>query len=85
MRELEKKESLSLEEVLSGKQRTSHLVAEEAILDMFERDPGTLHLRLEILDQLIRLAPFLHIDLDKMREMIELVLTEPPQRSPSRT
>jgi hypothetical protein len=75
LRNLEKKESLTIMEVLDGKQRGSPN-QEAVVLHMFERHPETLKLRLDLVEKLIRLAPFLRLNLDRMRDMITLCLAK---------
>jgi DNA-binding transcriptional MerR regulator len=70
MQELERKESLSLEKDPVGK-----AALEMTIEEMFLRDPEILCFRLLLLEKLIRLQPFLRIDLDRMR-LIRLYLAE---------
>jgi hypothetical protein len=41
---------------------------------MFTKDPETLHLRLNLLEKLIKLTPFFRIDPHEMRDMIQLSL-----------
>jgi hypothetical protein len=78
MQSLEKTERLSPQDVLDRKRIGDPLV-EEIILDMFARDPETLHLRLNLLEKLIRLAPFLRINLDHIRDMIQLQMGQKPK------
>ena len=76
MQRLEAKERLSLDEVLKGK-RIGDPSVEEPILDMLQKDPDTLNVRLIVIERLIRLAPFLKIGMDNIRDMIGILLTEP--------
>ena len=74
MQELERKESLSVEDIQHGK-RAGDPFLETMIQEMFLKDPEILYLRLLLLEKLIRLQPFLRIDLDRMR-LIRLYLAE---------
>lgn len=78
MNRIEKNEKLALSEILEGKSPGDR-VQETIVLDMLERDPETLGLRLGVIEQLIKLAPFLGINVDRMRKMIKVVLTEDRQ------
>ena len=71
MRQLERKEGLSLPQ---GK-RAGNPFLETMIEEMFLRDPETLRVRLLLLENLIRLQPFLRIRLDSM-PLIQLYLAE---------
>jgi DNA-binding transcriptional MerR regulator len=75
MQRLQRKERLSLDELIQGK-KAGDPALEVIIEDMFVRDPGTLRLRLLLLEKLIRFAPFLRIDLDSMRDMIRLTVAQ---------
>jgi hypothetical protein len=70
------KERLSIEDIVAGKKRKIDVALQVTLLDMLERDPETLYFRMKIISEMIRLAPFLRIDLDDMRDMINLLLTE---------
>jgi DNA-binding transcriptional MerR regulator len=72
MQQLERKERLSLPH---GK-RAGDLALDLMTEDMFLRDPEILCFRLLLLEKLIRLQPFLRIDLDSIRDMILLYLAE---------
>ena len=69
-----KKTGLSAEEIVKGKGKKDAIL-QQLILNMFEKDPETLYFRLNIIQQLIRLAKFLRIDLNDMQEMVGLLLT----------
>jgi len=74
LEKIEKEGGPSLLEILDGKKRggdalTGYLV-EEKVLKMLKDDPQTLHLRLNLIKELIRMAPFLHIDPDRIRKLI---------------
>jgi len=76
LRGIEGKDRLSIDEVLQGKKRKEDRLMEEIILHMFEKDPEALHIRLKVLSELIRFAPFLRINIDGMRDMLGALLTE---------
>mgnify|MGYP001061003969 CR=1 FL=1 len=69
-----KKTRFSAEEIAKGKGKKDAIL-QQLISNMFEKDPETLYLRLNIIQQLIRLARFLRIDLNDMQEMVGLLLT----------
>jgi len=75
MQRIEEKERLTINDILEGKS-TGDQLYETIVLEMFKEEPETLRLRLDLIKDLIRLAPYLQINLDRMRDMISLLLTE---------
>jgi transcriptional regulator with XRE-family HTH domain len=77
LREIEKKEGPSIQDIVDGKKKQNDVGRELIIaraLDALREDPETLYARLKAIEKLIKLAPFLRIDLDQVRERIGLYL-----------
>ena len=74
LEEIEKKESLSLEDVLDGKKKEGDRILWEIVLDALQNDPEALQAKLNVIKELIRLAPLLRLDLDRMQIWLGQIL-----------
>jgi hypothetical protein len=74
--ELERKRGRSLVDIFKDETNGEPLT-ELLIENEFEKDPETLYIRLQILKDLIILEPFLDINLEHMRDWINLIISHP--------
>jgi len=74
LEEIEKKEGLSIQDVLDGKTKEGDQLLWEFILDALQNDPEALQAKLNVIKELIRLAPLLRLDLDRMRIWLGQIL-----------